>query len=47
MNFFIILCLVALVAIVVSFLGLSWLWHPRDRKAASKPFNRTIHRPVP
>lgn len=47
MNFFIIFCIVAFVSIVGGFLGISWLWHPKDSKAASKPFNRTIQRPVP
>lgn len=43
MRLFVILCLVLIVG---SLLGLVWLFRSRDKTPHSKPFNRTISRPV-
>jgi drug/metabolite transporter superfamily protein YnfA len=43
-NLILIFFLAALVSIVGSILGVSWLTYPRNRASFTKPFNRTIRR---
>lgn len=43
MRLFIAFCVVLIAG---SLLGLFWLYYSRDKNPGSKPFNRTISRPV-